>query len=560
LNLSRSQLADAANREPALHTCEHAPFNENFIGRIEQGRIGGGMCPERLAALCACLGVGEPGDIGLVAERRLPTRAAPTRRRGTRRKVTMEAAAKDAARPQNAVGDPMPVALRDFRNLVDARLDSKSTHSACRDVDHPSSPVAPLGQLVRRYIPFQPAALEGPAQRWLHGDPPAPAVNTGGCRVEPDEVQRVAERLQVLRNLDHGLGAGAVQAQVTGFVEGPVQRLLSGVCDDKSLRSELYRVAGGARELAGYQAVDSGADGIAQRHYLYALSLTQRGGERTFGAYLLGVSLGHLALHCGYPDRGLRMAQIALSGLPTDAPDVVHAGLWAVIARCHARMGDAESSTVALRTGERHLGRPGGHAPPEWISYLTPAYLADEVAHCMFDLDSHGTAQREVRQAVKGVGAGRVRRLAIDTALLASALAASGDVDEACARGRDAVDLAVRTTSMRAVQRVAQVRADLIPFDDYQGVIDLVNYMRVTLPAGCDRSLALIGTCGDGRSRLLPEVRGQLSAEPTVDVGHRGLPARRAFRGYGAGGRAARRHRWVPRDHRRHGLATSAGR
>lgn len=79
LNLSRSQLADDANREPVMRTCMHAPFNENYIGRIEQGRIGGGMCGERIAALCARLDVDDPAEIGLVAERRLPTRSAPTR-------------------------------------------------------------------------------------------------------------------------------------------------------------------------------------------------------------------------------------------------------------------------------------------------------------------------------------------------------------------------------------------------------------------------------------------------------------------------------------------------
>ncbi|GIF01615.1 hypothetical protein Ari01nite_90790 [Paractinoplanes rishiriensis] len=137
---------------------------------------------------------------------------------------------------------------------------------------------------------------------------------------------------------------------------------------------------------------------------------------------------------------------------------------------------------MALRTSEMHLSRRDESDQPDWISYFTPAYLADEVAHCMFDLGAHDTAQREIRQAVDGVGNGRVRRLAIDTALLASSLAASGDVEEACARGRDAVDLAAGITSARAVQRVAQLRVDVIPYEDSRSVIELVDYIRVTLP------------------------------------------------------------------------------
>src|SRR5690349_9129286 len=81
VDLSRQQLADAANQQPIIGKCEHVPLNENYIGRIEQGRVGGGMCHERLTALCVTLEVDDPADIGLIAERRHPTRTAPTRPR-----------------------------------------------------------------------------------------------------------------------------------------------------------------------------------------------------------------------------------------------------------------------------------------------------------------------------------------------------------------------------------------------------------------------------------------------------------------------------------------------
>ncbi len=84
VKLTRGQLADAANQEPAMATCEHELMTENFIGRIEQGRIGGNMCAQRLAALCARLGVNGPSDIGLSAGRRHPTDSAPARPRTNR--------------------------------------------------------------------------------------------------------------------------------------------------------------------------------------------------------------------------------------------------------------------------------------------------------------------------------------------------------------------------------------------------------------------------------------------------------------------------------------------
>jgi hypothetical protein len=333
-------------------------------------------------------------------------------------------------------------------------------------------------------VPFRPAALDRPAVEWLHGVDPKPLAHAVNARpVRESQVQEAATRLRALREQDHRLGAGAVADQVTAFINDTIRTLLSGACADPDLRQQIFVIAIGSRELAGYQAVDSGADGVAQRHYLHALELTRAAADRPFGAYLLGVSLGHLALHCGHPDRGLRMAQIALSGLPADASPALRAALWAVAARSYARLGDEPGCTVALRTAETNLATSAPDAEPEWITYLTSAYLADEVAHCMFDLDRHDTARREVRRAVNGVGAARVRRLAIDTALLASSLAAVGRVDEACAHGRDAVDLAARTRSARAVQRVAQVRADLIPYDDVRVVREFVDYIHATLPA-----------------------------------------------------------------------------
>lgn len=81
LGLSRAAVADIANKQSVLASCQHEPLTENYVGRIEQGRIGGGMCIERRTALCITLEVDDPAKIGLVAERRWPTRLAPARRR-----------------------------------------------------------------------------------------------------------------------------------------------------------------------------------------------------------------------------------------------------------------------------------------------------------------------------------------------------------------------------------------------------------------------------------------------------------------------------------------------
>lgn len=455
--MSRPELADAVNaaldRLYPRRELVTQYVDARWVGKLERGEH---RWPsrERRAALRHVLGVTTDTEVGLYSPRRTHSGSMTQALPGNRGEVDT---------PSHE-----PLQAKDPQ----ARTDLAEAHTLDLARRHPNT-----------YAPFRPAALDRPAQDWLNGVEAEPLIAQHGQLLREVDVQSAAQRLKTLREQDHRLGAGGAAAATLTFIQDTFRTLLSGKCDDPLLRTEAFRIAIGARELAGYQAVDSGADGVAQRHYLHALSLATRAGDRAFGAYLLGVSLGHLALHCGRADRSLRVAQIALAGLPADTTPAVRSGLWAVIARSHARLGDEPGCTVALRTAEANLASINPAHEPGWIAYLTPAYLADEVAHCMFDLDRHETARREIRHAVEGVGVARVRRLAIDTALLASSLAAVGRIDEACAHGRDAVDFAAQTQSARAVQRVAQVRADLVPYEQSRPVVELIDYMVETLPA-----------------------------------------------------------------------------
>lgn len=352
-----------------------------------------------------------------------------------------------------------------------------------------SPPVVPATRLAVPSLAFQAAALDQPALDWLLDDGPTgdQPPSRDAPTVTERQVYAARRELDRLRGLDHTFGAGVVHPQVEAFIIGTIRMLLTGTTRDLQLRETLYRVAVGAYELAGYQAVDLGADGLAQRYYLHALELTRRIGDRPFGAYMLGVSLGHLALHCGHPDRGLRMAQAAIKGSGRNVDPAVGAALYAVLARAYARLGIRyeRSCTKALTAAESLLAARSKAtvAPPGWIGYFGPAYLADERAHCLFDLGSFTSAHREVKQALQGVGEGHVRRLAIDSALQASSLALAGQLDEACVQGREAVDFAARTSSARAVQRVVHLRIELERFGPDRQVLEFSDYVGAVLPA-----------------------------------------------------------------------------
>jgi DNA-binding XRE family transcriptional regulator len=373
--------------------------------------------------------------------------------------------------------------LEAYQALTNLR--AAENRAAARSIPMPAmdGSTAPLPvRSAASYVPFLPAALDRPALDWLIGGDDRRSSRDGN-HVDEAFLATTERRLSLLRDRDHQLGAGAVYPDVTTFLNTDVRRLVAGSTTSTPPGRRAHAVALGAFELAGYQAVDLGADGVAQQHYLHALALTRATGDRLYGAYLLAVSIGHLALHCGHPHRGLRMVQTAIQGSSSAVTPLVGAALHAVLARAHARLGEERECSNALAVAEAWLSRADMADEPPWVRYLTPAYLADEVAHCMFDLGHYDSARRQIDQAVAGVGASRVRRLAIDTALLASSLARSGQVDEACARGRDAADLARRTTSIRTVQRVAQLRLDISPYEHEREVIDLLDYLHEVLPA-----------------------------------------------------------------------------
>jgi hypothetical protein len=278
--------------------------------------------------------------------------------------------------------------------------------------------------------------------------------------------------LRRLRTLDHAQGAGATYADVAGRVaEGlaPLARMSP-------------QVAIGFLELAGYGAVDLGADGVAQRHYLQALDIVSASADRTYGGYLIAVSLGHLALHCGDPQQALRLANAAIQGTAGLAGPAVQAVFLVVLARAHARLGKEAACTKALLEVDALLDRRDVADEPSWVAYFGPADLADERAHCFFDLGHHGLAQAEIAVAMDLLEPHRTRRRAIDMALLASSLARSGEVEQACAAGRVAVDYAASTLSFRSAHRVALMMAELHAHIDQRDVRELTEYVPATLP------------------------------------------------------------------------------
>ncbi|WP_405057020.1 helix-turn-helix domain-containing protein [Kribbella sp. NBC_01505] len=299
--------------------------------------------------------------------------------------------------------------------------------------------------------------------------------------IDDEEVAAVIQQLTRFRELDHQHGAGRTHQLVSGYASGDLEHFLARVPVDDATAKTLYSTAAGFWELAGYQAIDLGRDGYAKECYLRALELTTAAGDHLYGGYLLSVSSAHLALHEGDVDQALRMARIGIHGTADVASPTVSSAFEAVLARGEARRGDEKAATKALLRAESQLEAATPGNDPAWIGYFTPAYLADEMAHCFHDLGHQTLAQEQAGEALSQIASGHVRRLAIDTALMASSLARAGDPEQACVVGRKAVDLAAQTSSMRSRGRIDELRRELVRYSDHKYVIEFGDYVRFAL-------------------------------------------------------------------------------
>jgi transcriptional regulator with XRE-family HTH domain len=312
---------------------------------------------------------------------------------------------------------------------------------------------------------FQSGATDRPVLDWLL------ASSHDARRERSSDHNATVVRLSQLRGADHRHGAGSTYRNLVDA--------LSGIGD---LTRQAPQTVVGYLELAGYEAVDLGVDGLAQHHYLRALTIATRSGDRLYGGYLIAVSLAHLALHCGDPDQAGRLAAAALRGTEHVSTPAVRAACRAVLARAYARRGDEGACVAALLQVETDMARSRSDNEPDWIGYFGEADLADEKAHCFFDLGLHDLAQHEAAQAIASLETHRVRRLAIDTALQASSLARDRQVDQASAVARQAIDHAAAVDSFRSAHRIVLMLAELQPYLEQPEVRAVTEYARVRLP------------------------------------------------------------------------------
>jgi fatty acid/phospholipid biosynthesis enzyme len=134
-------------------------------------------------------------------------------------------------------------------------------------------------------------------------------------------------------------------------------------------------------------------------------------------------------------------------------------------------LGDARACEASMGAAMRAMEQSDPVNDPAWIAHFTPAYLADEFAHCYRDLDRPRQAREQAEIALAGHPETQVRRRVVDTLLLATSHLQEGDVDAACSAGEVALDMVARVRSARAGEYLRDFDRRLEPHQTVPKVI-----------------------------------------------------------------------------------------
>ncbi|MFD0903588.1 hypothetical protein [Actinomadura sediminis] len=328
---------------------------------------------------------------------------------------------------------------------------------------------------------FDQAAFTAAALRWLVGPWDPTPVQGAGRRIGTADVEEVREVTHAFRVLDNRLGGGHVRVPVVEYLHthvGPMLR--EGRCTEE-VRRQLFSAAADLTKVAAWLYHDLDKQGLAQRYLIQALAMAKFAGDLPLGAEILA-AMSQQSLYVAQPARAVDLARAAQSAAQRVAIPVLMTECHVMEARGYAAQNESRACTHALTRAERTFDRAADAATPAWLHYFDEAYFAAKLAHCFRDLDSPEKAEEYATRSLR-MDPTYQRGKAFNTAVLSMALAAQGRIDEACSRGRSAIDLAAGLTSARVYRYIRNVNRSLESHADEPIVRDLREYAAERLPA-----------------------------------------------------------------------------
>jgi tetratricopeptide (TPR) repeat protein len=327
---------------------------------------------------------------------------------------------------------------------------------------------------------FDLTAFSSAALRWLVS--PRIAINgsNGNRRIGAADILAIREAIQAFRVLDNRLGGGRIRPTVVSYLHADIAPLLSDARCTDHVRRQLFSAAAELSQLCGWQAHDLEMQGLAQRYLVQALSMARFAQDESLGGEILA-AMSQQAVYVAQADQAIDMAQAAQAAARRAGLKVLQTEAIVMEAHGHALAQDSDTCAHTLRRAETVFGQATTADVPPWLGYFDQAYFAAKIAHCFRALEQGRLAEKYALRSLD-MNPDYVRGKAFNVALLAMSYTLQGEVEQACTRGRQAVDLARNLDSARALSYVRDLLRTLKPYATSQGVGEFREYAGVRLP------------------------------------------------------------------------------
>ncbi len=250
-------------------------------------------------------------------------------------------------------------------------------------------------------------------------------------------------------------GARRIENQAVELAARIQSSLHAGGISDR-VRRRVYRLASDVTCLAAFGAIDASAPQRARAHLDTALTLAglARDGEAMYRVW------DHLTLTSSQRENHAEAAAGAevMKRAPTARRDPLFASLGHMRnANALARLRRPGEALRALGLAEVAFGRAGGNRPSAWIAFYGPAEFDALSSYVWTALGEHERAEACLHRTLAGIPGDLVRDKGLYTAHLSLCQARQGEVELACATGRQAQAMLLSASgSRRAVNTLSR--------------------------------------------------------------------------------------------------------
>jgi len=306
------------------------------------------------------------------------------------------------------------------------------------------------------------AALSAAVPTHLRGDDPRAARS--GLRIGTDAVTDLRTGLADLYGLDDRYGGDAVGPLAAAHL-ARVERLIRTGIYPETIGRQLRLIAGETAEHVGWLAFDAGDNARARHYWAQAMKRAEELPDDSL-AVLVMASMSLLNLREDQPREARDLARRAFDQAKPWAPPTLLSILVTREARALSTLGDHATARATLANAVRLYEQDRASRPaPDWTTFHGPAELCHAQAHLFTQMGHHGAAVSWLRRALERHDASYARNEALGRGALASALALSGEADEAAHHIREGEALLVEVSSGRARLALSDARKALTRLD-----------------------------------------------------------------------------------------------